>query len=261
MCPCYYIANGYSLEPQGQDHRYGLCEMRIFNPTHLPAHVTMTIYYPDRPPAMIPEQLIAPEQSGFDEYLPFRYPDVIHHQKTGFWGALIHCDVPVLVDFWLSAGLRCPNACPEWPLDPSWRYCSSSPAHTRLAKLWYLCDGGEILRNTPDSDPFPFHELEWYHILNPGPEPCHATFHCFYNGQPSAAYSYEVEAERVRVIDTAGLHPHKGTFGIKVTSDRPIAIQGERFVYSIHGIEDWGMHLHMQRIFVPAPLPWDQEPQ
>jgi hypothetical protein len=271
MSTVSYIANGFIHTPTEKDPRYGLSEVRLFNPTQYDTKVNITVYYENKPPAQIPEfdlkaegipLLVFPDMP----YSALHVPKIFNN--CGAWGAKIVSDTILIVDHILLAGRRSEKEKGQsWPEmmfqgeNAKFRgACANTLATTRLAKLWYFADGNRIKKSLPLSpkDPWLFNESEWYHILNPNKREATVTMKCFYGDGTRDTFSFKIGAERGMIIDNYDLVKPQG-FGIKFISTEPVAIGSERFIYGLHSIEEWGMQLHTPRSGVPAPLEWNEE--
>jgi len=103
---------------------------------------------------------------------------------------------------------------------------TSYMAIPRLADRWYLADG--IVMNDPDH--YWVRETETTLVLNPGNQDANVEVSTFY--RPLTRHQrVQVPARRlaaVRMDDLAFANHH---YGLRVTSDRPIAVQSRRVVY------------------------------
>ena len=135
---------------------------------------------------------------------------------------------------------------------------SDYQAAVRLSKLWYFGDGFWIVQN-PEKPGFPFNEIEWYHILNPGKHDAEIALHCYYADGTYDRFDYSLAAERILLISNEGLVKPTNVYGLHVESTEPILVQAERFIKGIRSTEEWGMHIHNNRPGVPAPLLVNEE--
>ena len=249
--PCVsYIANGFCREATADDPRRGFSELRFWNPTPWDSTVRMTVYYADKPPADLPPSTI---KAGGNPLLVFPQDHPEFFRNVGPWGMRLVSDTPLIVDHICGCGRQGPPENVKFSGG-----VNDSLAQSRLARLWYFGDG-LALAWEPDKAPFPFNEFEWYHILNPSKQDAHVAMKCYYARGPEETYAYTVGAERVLLIDNYGMVQTNNPFGIRFVSDVPIVVESERFIYGLHGTEEWGAHVHCPRPGVPAPLQWNEE--
>lgn len=249
--PCAsYIANGYCREATADDARRGMSELRFWNPTQWDSEVKMRVYYSDAPPGDIPPFTI---EAGGNPLLVFPRDHTELFKDVGPWGMRIISDTPLMLDHICSCGRKGPDDNVQFAGG-----VNDSLAKTRLSRLWYFGDGLALIWE-PDKAPFPFNEFEWYHILNPNPTDAHVTMQCCYERGDEEKYSYTVAAERVLLIDNYQMVRTNNAFGIRFISDVPIVVESERFIYGLHGMEEWGAHVHCPRPGVPAPLEWNEQ--
>lgn len=103
---------------------------------------------------------------------------------------------------------------------------TSYMAIPRLADRWYLADG--VVLDDPRG--MWARESEWTLVLNPGDEPAAVTLATFYRWFTRHA-AVEVPARRVRAVKMDDLVVPNRHYGLRVTSDRPVAVQSRRVVY------------------------------
>lgn len=243
----YYIANGFAKTATPEDARYGWSELRFFNPSSMTTNIRMTMYFEDRHPVELAEKRLKAQDNSLAMAFPKRSPELFG--AGGPWGLKITSDTPLLVDHILGGGIEGPAA--------DVRYqggMSDELAKERASTVWYFGDGFEIKYADPAKAPFPFNELEWYHILNPNREKATVTMECLYHGAVGDVFKHEVEGERVKLISNHGLVKLNQPYGIKFTSTLPVVIQSERLIYGLNSIEEWGLHMHNSRPGVPGPI-------
>jgi hypothetical protein len=196
--------------------------------------------------------------------LPKDHPDLF--ADCGLWGMRIVSDTALITDHILCAGRRPGPPSQGSQADTSFwagnvKFAggvNDSLAKTRLSRLWYFADGLALVWD-PASAPFPFNEFEWYHVLNPTARDAHVTMKCYYQDDSRETYEYTVPAERVLLIDNYQMVKTNNAFGIRFTSDEPVVVESERFIYGLHSMDEWGAHIHCPRPGVPAPLEWNEE--
>ena len=248
-----YIANGFCNTSEAPGDMWGLCELRFWNPTHRPTSVRMTVYYTDKPPVELPPYEIGAEANPLLVF-PRNYTE--HFQDCGPWGMRLVSDTMLMADHILSARRNGP------PDNVKYRGgVGDTLLKTRLARLWYFSDGIRI--NQKPLNPkslFPFHEFEWYHILNPGKRDAHVTMRCVYGAGKNEDLKYTVGAERVLMYDNYAMcFDRTVCYGIRFMSDEPVIVESERIIYGLNGLDEWGAQIHCQRPGLPAPLEWNED--
>jgi hypothetical protein len=248
-----YIANGFCKSATPEDKRRGDSELRIWNPMPWETTLRMRVYYADRPPADLPEIKIGPYANPLLVF-PRQHPKVF--TDVGPWGMRLVSDTILITDHILGGVGH------EGPAD-NVKYqggCNDSLAKSRLSTVWYFGDG-IVLQWDPEKAPFPFNEFEWYHILNPGKREAAIQMHRYHEDGSHDVRHYTVGAERVLMIEDFEPKPPPFTdsFGIRFVSTERVCIESERFIYGLHGIEEWGANLHCTRQGLPGPLEWNEE--
>lgn len=250
-----YIANGYSRNATEQDRRYGRGELRIFNPTQFDTSVYVKVYFENKPPVDLPAHELDAHSNKLLLVIPKKFPEIFN--DVGAWGARIVSDVPVIVDHILGGGIASPQ-----PNDTRFRGgVSDQLAQTRTSSVWYFGDGFRLHYAEPDKAPYPFNEIEWYHILNPNKRDADVTMHCLYGEDRVDVFTFRVNAERVKLISNEDIVRPNIPYGIKFTSNEPVVIQSERLIYGLHSKDEWGMHMHTARPGLPGPLEFSEETQ
>jgi hypothetical protein len=228
-------------------------ELRIFNPTRIGCDVRITLYFEDRAPIELPPQRLEPNSNQLLLVLPKMFPEIL--TDVGAWGARIAADVPLITDHILGAGIssRTPN-------DPRFRGgVADSLAEPRASNLWYFGDGIRLQYEDPDNAPYPFNELEWYHILNASPRDADVTMHSLYADGESETFTIRVPSERVKMFSNEEIARKNAPYGIKFTSTEPVVIQSERLIYGTRSIDEWGLHMHTARPGVAGPLAFSED--
>lgn len=265
MSTVSYIANGFARVPTKDDRRYGMAEVRLYNPTQHDTKINISLYYEDQPPKQLPELELEAENNRHLLVFPGNYPDFF--PPSGTWGAKIISEEVLIIDHIMAAGIEPPpyeekpKTMREMLFSSNVKYqggvCDTLAA-IRPAKLWYFADGFYLKLN-PATAAWPFNEIEWYHIFNPNKRDTQVTMKCYYKDGTRDTFSYTVKAERVLIINNHELVKPNNDYGLKFISSEPVIIQAERFIYGLHSIEEWGMHIHMPRPGVPAPLEINEE--
>ena len=244
-----YIANGYCTNGQKPGEMHGFGELRFWNPTLHPTSVRMTVYYADRSPVELPPYEIGPESDPLLVF-PRDYPE--QFEDCGAWGMRLVSDTMLLADHILCARRLGPpdNA----------RYSGGvgdTLVKTRPARVWYFADGIRIYQDV-EKPSFPFHEYEWYHILNPNDRDARVQMRCVVGPGDYMDFEYVVPAERVLMFDNYDM-TRGVAFGIRFVSEQPVIIESERIIYGLHGRDEWGANIHCQRPGLPAPLEWNED--
>ncbi len=256
--PCvYYIANGFCHTPTDTDKRYGITELRIFNPLPTETSVRMTAYYQDRAPRELPSftipggrtpLLVFPDasfmESDYREYF----------QDCGPWGMKLVSDSPLVADHILSAGLQGPPGNVKY----SGGVCDTL-MHPRLSRLWYFGDFIKIVHKDPANAPFPFDEYEWYHILNPHKTEAQVVFRMVRWDGSTEHREFVVPPERVLMFDNFDWYDSTVGGGFRAVSNVPVLVECERMIHGHGSLTEWGVHIHCPRPGVPAPLVWNEE--
>lgn len=251
-----YIANGFCRRADAVDRREGFSELRIFNPLPSPVELRMKLFYADRPPVDLPPfrvagygnpLLVFPDSPW--EKMPYRE----YFENCGAWGMRIVSETPLIMDHYLSAGIQGP------PDKIKYRGgVADTLAIPRLSRLWYFSDGIKIVQPDLSTAPFPFNEYEWYHILNPNPDPARIRVQMFRWDGRREEETLVVPPERVLFYDNFDRFDSTIGFGMRFISDRPIALAAERMIYG-ENLDDWGAYIHCSRPAAPAPLDFNEE--
>jgi len=258
MAHISYYSNGFARQPTVANRRFGMGEIRFYNPTLHDTNIDVTLYYEDRPPRAFPRQKLASHSNKLLLVFPNQAPELF--PESGVYGAKIVSDEFITVDHILCAGIEPPplTAKPKtvmeiWFAAP--KYMGGVTDHLavpRPSKQWVFGDGFWIVQN-PDKPGFPFNETEWYHILNPSPHRADIVMRCFYSDGSRGEFRYVVDGERVLLIDNENLVKPMNVFGLHFESTVPVVVMAERFIRGVRSIDEWGMHLHCPRPGVPAP--------
>ncbi len=246
-----YIANGFCTESDEPGTMTGISELRFWNPTPEPTTVRMTVYYADRPPAALPPYEIGPEANPLLVF-PAHYPE--QFTDCGAWGMRLVSTTMLMVDHIMCAQRLGP------PDNVRYRGgVGDTLAKARLSRLWYFSDGIRINQKVANPS-FPFHEFEWYHILNPNPVEAHVAMRCVLGAGDYRDTQHTVGAERVLMFDNYDMALDRTiAYGIRFISDQPVVVESERVIYGLHGLDEWGANIHCQRPGLPAPLEWNED--
>jgi hypothetical protein len=254
-----FFSNGFARQATVRNRRFGMGEIRFYNPTPHDTNIDVTLYYEDRPPRAYPGQFLPARCNRlllvFPDQNPGFFPD------SGVYGMRILSDELLIVDHILAAGVEPPpltdrpkTTMETWFSAP--RYMGGVADHLAVAapsRLWCFGDGFWIVQD-PDKPGFPFNEVEWYHVLNPGAHRADLTMRCFYSDGTRGGHRFSVDGERVLLIENQGLVKPTNTYGLHFESTEPVVVMAERFITGVRSTEEWGMHLHCPRPGVPAPF-------
>lgn len=250
-----YVAAGLARHGGAAGERYGFNEIRIFNPLPARTRIGVRLYFDDRPPVDLPQRHLEGSNNAYLLVLPDELPEVFDHETV--WAARIASDGPVVANLLRTGGI--------WHPDNRFRGGMANFPGSRLAPLWYFSDGlrlewGPEVEPAYDGLPVRFDEMEEYSILNPNPVPVDVAMHCYYLDGTRVTHVLRVEAERVRLADNVRDAPVRvnASHGIKFTSRLPVLVQGARFIEGLRSVDEWGRHLHIGLLGVPAPLEVDE---
>ncbi len=239
------IANGICRTATAENALHGRSELRVFNPGELAAEVAMCIHYADRPPTHLRPWTLAPHAN---RYIAIPQLDPPAFADVGPWGMTITATAPVLTDHILIAGVRGDGE--------DLRYAGGVAdvlAKPVLARTWHFADGLRLLFE-PERAPLPYNEFEWYHLLNPGPHDARVTMTCIYDADTRTSRDLLLPARRVTLIDNIDTAiPNRG-HGIRFDSDQPLLIESTRLIHGLHGLREWGAHIHTPRPGWPGEL-------
>lgn len=216
----YLVDYEYALDREGLTGTMG--HLVVLNPGPAAAHLTVTAFFADREPAVF-ELAAAPgasTESSFERWpvrpgdrfaLRVESSEPVVCQATVGWSSTAN-------DYRPGAATRSPRGVRE--------AAKSYAAITTLADLWYVADG--IVLDQPSR--LWIRESEWALVLNPSDAPARVTMTLFRSGV-EMDHVVDVPARRlVRVLmdDVATRNRH---YGVRFSSDRPVAVQWLRAVY------------------------------
>lgn len=251
-----YIANGFCREATPDNKKHGLSEFRFFNPTPQDTTVDMTLYFSDKEPVKLPPLEVGAEKNPFSAF-PWQYPE--QTTNCGAWGLKIVSPLPLMVEHIFCAGIEGKD---KSNIKYNGGVCDTL-ALSRLSRLWYFTDGLRLIHadieKTSKESLFPYHEFEWYHILNPNKSPAHVKMQCLRGDGKKDEHLFTIAPERVLFFDNFDMYTTYVDYAIRFVSDQPIAVASERMIYGLYGVDEWGAHIHCPRPGLPAPLPWNEE--
>jgi hypothetical protein len=243
-----YLSSGFTHSPTKEDRRRGGGELVLYNPTPEPCEATMTVYFADREPEILPPTQVKPETNAL-VVMPGLAPEVF--TDCGFWGAKVLSTTPLMLNF--IDGIRV-------VVDrPKFRGGCTNFHGTKLHQEWHFPDGLWLEWNKYyDGDlskaPWPFNELEYYHFLNPNPRDVEIEMTLQYRNLEPATMHFTVKAERVFAWDNLDKVPYNQPYAVKVLSSDPISASAVRYIYGLRGLDEWGMTVHCAMYGVPGPI-------
>lgn len=216
----YLIDYEYTLDREALTGTVG--HLVVLNPGPVFAELTVTAFFEDREPSVF-ELTAAPYASS--ESSVERWPV----NPGDRFALLVESSEPVVcqatVGWTNTANDYTPGApthSPQGAREAATSYTSSS----ELAEHWYLADG--IVIDQPDR--LWIRESEWALVLNPSDARARVTLTLF-DGGILRDHAVEVAPRRLlRVLmdDIAGRNRH---YGVRFSSDQPVAAQWRRAVY------------------------------
>ena len=105
--PCVsYYSNGFAREPTVQNRRFGMGEIRFYNPTLHDTNIDVTLFYENQPPRQYPRQTLKARCNKLLLVFPSQNPT--YFPESGVYGAKIVSDEFITVDHILAAGVEPP---------------------------------------------------------------------------------------------------------------------------------------------------------
>ncbi len=244
-----YISCGYSHKPTAEDPRIGWgAEMVLYNPSPEPCWATMTVYYEDKTPITLKPVPVKPETNEL-VVMPPLAPEAF--TDCGFWGLKVLSTTPLMLNFIdgifiKGAERRFSGGCTNFH-------------GTKLHREWYLCDclwleWNKLYKGDLSKAPFPFNELEYYHILNPNPRPAEVEMVLRFRDLPWQTMRFTIPPERVWAWNNLDQVPYCKNYTLKVVSTEPVSLSATRYIYDLTGFEPWGMTVHGSMYGIPGPV-------
>jgi hypothetical protein len=243
-----YLSSGFIHSPTKADPRRGLAELVLYNPTSEPCEATLTVYFGDREPRTLPPESVGPETNTL-LVMPRLAPEVF--TDCGFWGTKVLSTTPLILNFI--------NAIRIMDDKPRFRGGTTNFHGTKLHKQWHFPDGvwldwnrstqGDIGRATA-----PFNKMDYIYFLNPNPQDAEIEMTLQYRHLEPTSVHLTVQAERVSVWKNVGNVPYNQPYAAKIISTEPVSASAVRYVYGLHGLEEWGMQVHCSMYGVPGPI-------
>ena len=194
----------------------------VFNPSPRPAKLDVTVYFEDRDPERIAVEAAAgastesnygswPVKPGERFALGVTSSEPVFAQATVGWNNVGNDGAP-------TARARDGGR----PRETATSYMSIPT----LAERWYLADG--VVIDNPRN--LWIRESEWAVLLNPGDAPAHVDLSLFFKHW-TRAHAIEIPPRRVRAVLMDDLVTLRNRhYGIRVSSDVPIAAQWRRTI-------------------------------
>ncbi len=243
----YYICNCFNHTPTATDPRYGIVEIVLYNPTRQASTVHMTVYFPDRPAIKIEQPIVVKPETNVLITMPEMDPTLF--TDAGHWGARFESTTPLLINSICMDGIE--------SQERGYRGGVQSVMGLELDRVWHYADGvfldwPEFFGGDYSKAPFPFNELEYYYFINPNPVPANLHMTLQYRNLDHVTLDFTIPAERVFKWSTLDKLPPCEAFGVKIESDQPIATSYVRYIYGLHGVDEWGMHVHFALAGTPG---------
>jgi hypothetical protein len=237
-----------STKRSEEDDIIGSSEIVLYNPAASACQTEMTVYFMDRPPYTFAPLTIEPERN-FQLTLPDWAPEVF--EDCGFWGARFRSSGPLIVN--LVDGFSYDHE------DDTFKGGCTNILGAALATQWHFADGlwlewTRFHKGDTSKAPFPFNEIEYYYFLNPGPRDARVDMTLQYRYLEHTTFHLRVPAERLFVWRNFEKIPYNQPYGVKVVSSEPIATSSTRFIYGLHGFDQWGLHTHCGMPPEPGPI-------
>ncbi len=236
-----YVSSGICKKPTRQDTLDGMTELLLYNPTDRPSAITMTVFFADRAPHTF-EPVDLPAESNRVLVMPDMERTVF--EDCGFWGARFESTTPLVVILIDLVGALT-NPCPDAAFKGGVTHFLGTKLHTQ----WHFADGlwldwKRFYHGDLGKAPFPYNELEYYYVLNPGPHDAQVEMTLQYRHLDHATVLLSVPARRVAVWCNYEQVPYNQPYGVKLLSTEPIATTSVRYIYGLNGFADWGLNLH-----------------
>ncbi len=243
-----YISSGFTHKANAEDPRNGFGELVLYNPTPEPSEAVMTVYFTDRDPQTLPPISVKPETNAL-VVMPGLAPEVF--TDCGFWGARVHSTTPLMLNFIdgvriIAKRLRFRGGCTNFH-------------GTKLHTEWHFPDCLWLdWKRTYDGDlskaPYPYNELEYVHILNPGAQDVDVAMTLLYRNLEPETRHFTISAERVWVWSNFEQVPFNQPYATRLVASAPVSASIVRYNYGLDGFDDWGMTVHCAMYGVPGPI-------
>lgn len=194
----------------------------VLNPGAHPVPLDVTLYFEDRDP----EHFALEARPGTTTWWPVREWPIVPH---GRFALAVASSEPVIA----QATLAWDNARGSYETGAETRSpkgvreaATSYVAIPALADRWFLPDG--IVIDSPKA--YWIRESEWTIVLNPGDEPADVTIGTFYRWF-TRHHGVTVPPRRVTAVRMDDIVLENRHYGVRVSSDRPVAVHTHRTVY------------------------------
>jgi hypothetical protein len=243
----YYACNGFCNRPDDVDPRYGLTEVVLYNPGAAQARVDLKIYLETDDPLTYSAPILIEPRTNELLVMPELAPAIFEDCKR--WGVRYRSTQPLLINSITLDGIS--------HADAHYQGGVQSVLATQLHRDWLYADGvlldwTSFYGGDTQRAPFPFNELEHYYFLNPNLAPAKLTIKLHYRNLEPDSITLEIPAQRLLTWTPEGHVPVCEPFGVSIHSDCPIATSYVRYIYGLHGIGEWGMHVHFAQAGTPA---------
>lgn len=250
--PTCYALGGLSRLPSAPDTLNGWTEVFVYNPTGADATAVVTAYFEDRPPVQLSQPLSLAAKQSTVLVMPDdnRRPDPF--DNAGFWALKLESGTTLdTVVIQVTGPL---NAMPR---DTMYKGGVSHLLAIDLHRHWHFAhglwlDNAHEMPRKVASDADRFNKLQMYYFLNPGRADAHARMNFHYGDPDRPVIDLTVPAERLVVWRNDHKVKPNQSYGLSVIADAPIAATSIRYIYSLAGLDDWGMHLHCAMPGQPA---------
>jgi hypothetical protein len=241
-----YMSSGFCHTPQPNDPHSGSTEMTLYNPSSQPVEALITAYFSVRPPFQFQPVFLEARKNitlNFPEFSPEIF------ENCGFWGARIACKHPLILNTLSGSRIQAQKpffsggwtSFPGTKLDKTWRFPDG------LWLEWYKFYNGDLSKS-----PWPFNECEDYLILNPTPEDARVELKIMYHHREHDGLIIHIPAERIFVWNNMDKVGFKENYTIKVVSNQPVTASAVRYIYGLHGIDEWGIQVHNAMLGIPG---------
>ncbi len=218
MYTYYLIDHEYVVDEAKGYGEFG--HLLAFNPGPRDAELTVTLFFEDREPVSF---LFSAPAGKSSETNYAKWPV---RPNTRF-ALRVESPVPLVcqsTNGWnVTLNDYSPHAPTKSPLGVR-ETAKSYMAITRLAQEWFVADG--IVIDMPDR--MYVRESEWAVLLNPGDVPVQVTMALHYDDV--AEHRLSVPARRLKVVYMDDIARRNSHYGVRWTSDQPIAVQWLRAV-------------------------------
>jgi hypothetical protein len=235
----HYLLDHEYLSDESTLHA-SMGHLLVFNPGEHDAELSLTLFFEEQEP----RTFSAPAPAGVSRESNYTSWPV---EPNTCFALRVESSAPVVCqstvgwnnsgnDYAPSARTHSPNGVRE---------CAKSyMAITQLAQEWYLADG--LVIDTPHAY---VRESEWAIVLNPGDAPATVTLTFFY--EPRQQHTINVPPRRLRRVRMDDIARHNTHYGMRISSDCPVAAQWLR---TVKWSDDSELMAYWSVPCVPGPL-------